>query len=193
MTDANQPPKIPWWVSYWTGPTTTRSSLRQGAWLFFLMAAVFPGIGALYTYWRPGGTGRIVLPVVFIVFPVGFTVAGIWTMAAASWIDRHQAWDRVTPRQERETSEEVHSLWMRSLPLGLLLLAIGGTAGALVGWVWETAVGIPVGVAFGAIVGLVLGTFLAGIREGVRSSVGNSVDVKSQDSEQPAGANRPRD
>ena len=53
MTDASQPPKIPWWVSYWTDPLTTRSSLRQQAWLFFLMAALSLGIGTLSLYWQP--------------------------------------------------------------------------------------------------------------------------------------------
>src|SRR3954453_14996871 len=110
MADAGQPPKIPWWVSYWTDPTTTRSSLRQGGWLFFLMAAACLGIGSLYLSWRPAWVGVVVLPVVFGVLPVGFTVAGIWTMAAARWIERHQAWDRVTTRQEREAYEESRSL-----------------------------------------------------------------------------------
>lgn len=183
MTHTSQPPKIPWWVSYWVGPTTTRSSLRREAWLFFLMAAVFLGIGTLSLYWQPPWGGVIVRPVAFGVLPVGFIVAGIWTMVAASWIDRHQAWDRITTREEREAYKENYSLWMRSLPLGLLLLAVGGAAGALVGWVWETEVGIPVGSAFGALGGLVLGSFLAGTREGIRSSVGKSVDVKSQDAE----------
>src|SRR5262245_60175460 len=116
MTDAAQPPKIPWWVSYWTGPTTTRSSLRQKAWFFFLMAAVSVGIGTVYICWRPAWLGVIVLPVAFGVFPVVFAVAGIWTMVAARWIDRHQAWDRVATTQERETHEESRSLMLRSLP-----------------------------------------------------------------------------
>src|SRR5262249_12868180 len=123
------------------------------------------------------------LPVAFGVLPVGFTVAGIWAMAAASWIDRHQAWGRVTTSQEREAYKESRSLMMRSLPLGLLLLATGGHVAALVGWVWEPEVGIPVGIAFGAVGGFVLGTVLAGVREGVRSKVGKSVDVRSQDAE----------
>ena len=183
MAGASQPPEIPWWVSYWTGPTTTRSGLRQEAWLFFLMAAVSLGIGTLSLYWQPAWGGVIVRRVAFGVLPVGFAVAGIWTMAAASWIDRHQAWDRISTGEEREAYKENHSVWMRSLPLGLLLLAVGGAAGALVGWVWEPQVGIPVGLAFGALGGFVLGTFLAGIREGAWPSVGRSGDVKSQDGE----------
>jgi hypothetical protein len=175
-------------VSYWTGPTTTRSSLRQEAWLFFLLAAVSVGISAVYVYWRPAGMGVVVLPVASGVLPVGFTLAGIWIMVAASWIDRHQAWDHITTRQERAAYEESRSLMMRSLPLGLLLLATGGAVGALVGWVWETEVGIPVGIAFGAVGGFVLGTFLGGIREGVRSKAGKSVDVRSPDAKQSAAA-----
>src|SRR5947199_9674859 len=112
MTDPGQPPKIPWWVSYWTGPTTTRSSLRQEACLFFLLAAVFVGTGTLYAYWLQRGAGVIVLPVAFGVLPVGFPVAGIWTIVAASWIDRHQAWGCVNTRHEREAYEESHYLWM---------------------------------------------------------------------------------
>src|SRR5262249_45349784 len=142
---------------------------------------------------RPAWLGVIVLPVAFGVFPVGFTVAGIWAVVAASWIDRHQAWDRVTTRQERESYEESRSLMRRSLPLGFLLLVAGGAAGALLGWVWEAEVGIPVGAAFGALGGFVLGIFLAAIREGVRSRVGKSVDVQSQDADQSAAADRPRD
>ena len=100
-------------------------------------------------------------------------------MVAARWIDRHQAWDWITAIEERETYNENSSLWTRSLPLGLLLLAIGGAAGTLVGWIWETEVGIPAGIAFGALGGFVLGIFLAGFREGVQSRVRKSVDVKS--------------
>jgi hypothetical protein len=183
MTDAGQPPKIPWWVRYWIGPTTTRSSLRHEAWFFFLTAAVSVGIGTVYLFWRPAWLGVIVLPVAFGVFPVGFTIAGIWTLVAAKWMDRHQAWDRVTTRQEREAYDESGSLMVRSLPLGLLLFATGGAAGALVGWVWETEVGIPVGIAFGALGGFVLGSLLSGIIKGVRSGPEKSVDVKSQDAE----------
>src|SRR5262245_53239849 len=113
MTDASQSPKIPWWVSYWTGPTTTRSSLRQEAWVFFLLAAVSLGIGTLYLYWHPVWIGVIVLPVAFVILPVGFTVGGIWSLVAAKWIDRQRAWDRVTTKQERETYEESHSLMTR--------------------------------------------------------------------------------
>jgi hypothetical protein len=193
MTDASQPPGIPWWVSYWTDPTTTRSSLRQQGWLFFLMAAVSLGIGSLSLIWQPPWGGVIVRPVAFGVLPVGFTVAGIWTIVAARWIDRHQAWDRITTREEREAYEANYSLWARSLPLGALLLAIGGAAGALVGWVWETEVGVPVGFAFGALGGFVLGTLLAGIREGARSNAGKAVDVKSRAAEQDAAADGGRD
>lgn len=186
MTDTSQPPKIPWWVSYWTGPTTTRSSLRQQAWLFFVMAAISLAMGTLSLYWQPEGGGVLVRPVAFVLFPVAFTVAGIWQLVAVGWIDRHQAWDRITTREERDAYEENDSLWRRSLPLGLLLLAMGGAAGALVGWVWETEIGMPVGFAFGALGGLVLGTILAGIREGIRSRGGKSAGVKSQDAEQSA-------
>src|SRR5688500_5826281 len=140
MTDASQPLKIPWWVSYWTGPTTTRASLRREAWLLFAMAAASVGIGAASLYWRPAWLGVIVVPVAFGVFPVGFTAAGIWTMAAASWVDRHQAWDRVATRQERAADEEARALMVRSLPLGLVLSAIGGAAGALAGRFWEADV-----------------------------------------------------
>jgi hypothetical protein len=180
MTDASQPPIIPWWVSYWTDPTTTRSSLRQQAWLFFLMAAVALGIGAVSLSWQPPWGGAIVRPVAFGVMPVGFTLAGIWTMAAVRWIDGHQAWDRLATKQERNAYEESQSLWRRVLPSGLLLLAAGGVAGALAGWIWESGVGIPVGLGFGSLAGFVSGIVLAGFREGVRSSVGKSVDVKSQ-------------
>lgn len=170
MTGAGQSPKIPWWVSYWTGPTTTRSDLRQQVWLFFGMAAISLAIAVLSFFWQPPWGGVIVRPVVFGLLPVGFTAAGIWTMVAASWIDRHQAWDRISTREERGAYEENRSLWARSLPLGLLLSAIGGAAGALLGWIRQTEVGILVGLAVGAILGFVLGALLAGIREGIRSS-----------------------
>jgi hypothetical protein len=119
--------------------------------------------------------------VAFVVLPVGLIFAGVWTLAATSWIDRHQAWDRLDTRQEREAYEESRSLVARSLPLGFLLLVAGGTVGALVGSVWETEVGIPVGLGVGALGGLVLGLVVAGFREGLRSSAGKSVEVKSQD------------
>ncbi len=151
------------------------------------MAAISFGIGALSFYWKPGWGGVIVRPVAFVLFPVSFTVAGIWQLVAASWIDRHHAWDRITTREEREAYEESDSLWMRSRSLGFLLLVVGGAAGALVGWVWETELGIPAGLAFGALGGLVLGIFLAGIREGIRAGGGKSGDVKSQDANQLDG------
>jgi hypothetical protein len=84
-------------------------------------------------------------------------------------------------------------LWVHSLPLGLLLLAVGGAAGALVGWVWETEVGILVGLAVGEIRGFVLGIFLAGIRDGTRSRGGKSADVRSYDADQIAVADGGRD
>lgn len=188
MTDASKPPKIPWWVNYWTDATTTRSSLRQGAWLFFVMAAACIGFGTLYLFWRPAWMGVVVLPVVFGVMPVGFTLAGIWTMVAARWIDRHRAWDRLATKQERETYEERQSLWTRCLPLGLFLLAVGGAVGTLVGWVWKTEVGIPLGIAFGALGGFVSGIVLAGFREGVQSRVEKPAEVKSQAAEQSPAA-----
>jgi hypothetical protein len=157
------------------------------------MAAVSVGIGIAYHYWCPAGIGVIVLPVAFVVLPLGFTVAGVWTMVAASWLDRHQAWDHVTTRQEREGYQESHSLMVRSLPWSLLLLVAGGVAGALLGWVWETEIGIPVGVALGALGGFVLGAFLAGIMEGVRSSVAKSTEVKSQDTPVSKSAQTGRD
>ncbi len=190
MTVAGQPPTFPWWVRYWISPTTTLSNLRQEAWMFFLLAGASIGIGALYLYWRPVGIGVVVLPVALGVFPVGFTVAGFWVLVAAGWIDRHGAWDRVTTEQEREAYEASRSLLVRSLPAGILLLAAGGVAGALVGWACETEVGIPVGVAFGALGGFMLGTLLAVIREGVRSSAGMSVAVQSQDAEPGAAPDR---
>jgi len=144
------------------------------------MAGAFIGIGALYLYLCPVEIGVIFLPA---AFPMGFTAAGVWAMVAARWIDRHQAWDRVTTKQDRDAFEVSRTLMVRSLPLGLLLLATGGAAGALVGWLWETEVGMPVGIAFGAVVGFVLGTLLAGIREGVRSKSARSVDVKLEDAE----------
>jgi hypothetical protein len=161
--------------------------------LFFVLATVSLAIGTLSLFWQPAWGGVIVRPVAFGLLPVGFAAAGIWTMIAASWIDRHQAWDRITTREEREAFEENYSLWVRSLPLGLLLLAVGGAAGALVGWAWETEVGVPVGLAFGALGGLVLGIVLAGIREGIRSRGGKSADTKSQDAEQSAAADGGRD
>jgi hypothetical protein len=181
MSDMNQPSKIPWWVNYWTGPTTTRSGLRQQAWLFFAMAALSLAIGTFSLFWQPQWGGVIVRPVAFGLLPVGFTAAGIWTIVAASWIDRHQAWDRITSNEERHAYEENYSLWRRSLPLGLLLLAMGGAAGALLGWIWQTEVGILVGLAVGAIGGFVLGAFLAGMREGISSKDGRFVDLPSQD------------
>ena len=181
MTDAGQNPKIPWWVSYWTGPTTTRSSLRQEGCFFFLMAAASVGIGIVYHFWRPARMGVIVLPVAFVVLPLGFTIAGLWTMVAVGWIDRHQAWDRVTTRQEREAYQESHSSMVRSLQWGLPSLVAGGAAGALLGWIWETEIGIPVGVALGALAGFMLGAFFGGIIKGVRSSAEKSTEVTSQD------------
>jgi hypothetical protein len=86
-------------VRYWTDPTTTRSSLRQDAWLFFLLAGASVALGALSCFWRPPGIGGIVLPVVFGVLPVGFTVAGLGALAAVSWIDRHGRGTTSPPRR----------------------------------------------------------------------------------------------
>ena len=91
MPDPTQPPQIPWWVRYWTDPTTTRSGLRQQAWLFLLLAGVVLGVGALSLYWQPAWGGVIVRPVAFGVWPGVFVGAGIWTLFAARWLDRHRA------------------------------------------------------------------------------------------------------
>lgn len=185
MTDANQPPKIPWWVNHWTDPTTTRSSLRQQAWLYFLLAAVSVGISVVFGPWRPAWlTGEIVLPVAAGLFPVAFIVGGIWVLAAARWIDRHQAWDRLTTKQERESERAVQSLWLRSLPLGVLLAAIGAAVGALAGWFWAIEGGMFGGLMLGVIGGFVLGVLLAGFKEGIRSNVARSVDVKPPDADE---------
>jgi hypothetical protein len=169
MTDTGQAPKIPWWVRYWTGPTTTRSGLRQEAVVFFLLAAALLGISALFFFWRPAGMGVVVLPVAAGVLPGGFTLAGLWILAAARWIDRHDAWDQLATTEEREAHEADRSLMTRSLPLGLALAAAGVVLGAIVGWVWEVEIGVPAGVSFGTLGGFVLGISLAGFREGMRS------------------------
>jgi hypothetical protein len=71
----------------------------------------------------------------------------------------------------REASAEVaeQKLWWQSMPLGLLLLVIGGAAGALVGWLWGSDGGWAVGGAFGALIGFALGLFLHGFWEGLSS------------------------
>ena len=184
MTDANQPPTIPWWVSYWTDPTTTRSSLRQQAWLFFFLAAVAVCISVVFGPWRPEWfSGEIVLPVAAGLFPVAFTVGGVWVLAAVRWIDRHQAWDRLATKQEREAAQAVQSLWLRSLPSGFLLMAIGAAVGALAGWFWAIEGGLFGGLMLGVLGGFVVGITLAGFREGIRSNAGKSADGKPQDAE----------
>ncbi len=194
MTDASQPPKIPWWVNWWTGPTTTRASLRQEAWLLLLVAAVSIGIATLSLFWKLPWGGVIVRPVAFGLFPVAFTIAGIWHLVAVSWIDRHKAWDRITTREEHEAHEANSSLWRRSLSFGLLVMVIGGAIGTVTGLIWQAEVGFPLGLAFGALGGFVLGVCVAGFREGVGASVGKPVDSPpSQDAEQSAPADGRRD
>jgi hypothetical protein len=178
-------PKIPWWVHWWTVPTTTRSSLRADARFFFFLAVVPLAIAAILHFWSPG-TGRYVLPWAFL-FPVACVAAGIWQLAAASWIDRHDTWDRVGTPEERSAYAENHGLYQRSLPLGLLLAAIGGAAGALVGWRWETDIGIVAGLACGTIGGFVVGLSLAGFKEGVQSGTAKPAHIEARDAEGSAG------
>jgi hypothetical protein len=161
--------------------------------LFFLMAAVSLALGTLSLFWQPPWGGVIVGPVAFGVIPVAFIGGGVWILFASRWIDRHQAWDRMTTPAEREAYAANSSLWLRSLPLALLLLVTGGAVGALVGWIWEDEVGIPAGFAFGALGGFVLGTSLAGFREGIRFRGGKSADIKFQIAEQSAAADGGRD
>jgi hypothetical protein len=136
-------------------------------------------------------SGSIVFPWGFL-FPLGCIVAGIWVLTAASWIDRHRAWDRISTPEEREAYADTRSVFRRSLPLGLLLSALGGAAGMALVWLKETDLGIPGGFALGALGGFVFGLSLAGFREGVRSGVGKTADGKSQDPEQGDAAHEPR-
>jgi hypothetical protein len=191
MANESLPPEIPWWVTWWTDPTMTRSSLRQQAWLFFVMAAVFVAISAVHVFWRPSWwTGEIVLPVAAGLFPLAFTGGGVWILLASRWIDRHHVWDRITDKQEQKAYEENYSFSMR---MGLLLLAVGGVLGALIGWMWETEVGIVLGIAVGAVVGFVLGSFFAGLWEGIRSANEKSTEVKSQYAEKSVPVDGGRD
>src|SRR5688572_28754136 len=105
MTTPNQPPKIPWWASYWTGPATTRSNLRQEAWLFFLMAAAFLGAGLLRRSTAIGRPDSWDYSAAAIIISAAFTAAWMWQLIAASWIDRHQAWDRLATSEEREADQ----------------------------------------------------------------------------------------
>jgi hypothetical protein len=110
--------------------------------------------------------GVLVLWLATGVYPVVFTVAGVWTLLATSWLDRHQAWERIATEEERKAYANSHALSKR---VGLLPLALGGAVGALAGWMWETELGVLLGIAFGATLGYVLGALVLGFREGLRS------------------------
>lgn len=191
MTDSNQSPKLPWWVSYHTDPTTTRSTLRQDAWLYFLIAAIFLGLGLYDLIWQPAWRFVLVRPTALIIFPAGFTLLGLWTLVAVRWLDRHQAWDQLTTEQERETYEKIQSQSRRSLSLGFLLLVIGGGVGAFVGSRWKAEIGITLGVASGAVGGFILGSVIAGIRDGIRSKSEKPVTGNSQSTEPKATTDEP--
>jgi hypothetical protein len=180
MTVEGEPAKFPWWVSWWTDPTTTRSNLRQQAWLFFVMAAVIAGISAGQVLLRPGWMGQIVVPVAVIV-PVVFTIGGVWILRASRWIDQHQAWDRITDVGERKAYEEAN--YPLSVRSSLLLLAAGALIGGLISRVWEDQVGIVPGAVAGAGLGFVAGSFLAGLREGLRAKGDEPDQTKSPKAE----------
>src|SRR5262245_58029245 len=120
MTGAKQSPNLPWWVSWHITHDTTRKSLRHDAWFCLLLGAavlVFCGGAAFHGQWRQAAWAGV-LPA------AALGVVGLWTLAAASWLDRNQAWDRVAVRPPHPQSVRVGG--GVALLFGLLLLALGG-------------------------------------------------------------------
>jgi hypothetical protein len=120
MTDAKRRPNLLWWVVWHTTYDTTRKSMRRDAWLTFLAGAlvlVACGAAIYYGRWLPAAWPGFLPGVVLVI-------VGLWTRAAVSWLDRHQAWDRVPGQPPHPRS----SRWggMIVFLAGLLFLTLAG-------------------------------------------------------------------
>src|SRR5262249_52759907 len=114
MTEANQP-NLPGWGVWFTDRKTTRESLRRDAWFDILPAAVLSGLVALvgHFWWFTWKVAWI---------PVVWVVMGLWKFVAASWLDRNQAWERVTDQPQPSSGSRVGGSVL--LLIGLLLVAV---------------------------------------------------------------------
>jgi hypothetical protein len=117
MTEANRLPSLPGWVAGFTTRGTTRDSLRRDAWFDMIGAGMLCGLGALAAYFW-GFTWTVAL------IPAAWMAAGLWKLAAASWLDRNRAWERVAVLPLRPGMPRVAGAVL--LLVGLLLLALSG-------------------------------------------------------------------
>src|SRR5262245_46927087 len=81
--------------------------------------------------------------------------------------------DPTAVEEELQTTDSAseaarRQLAKRAVPLGFVLLLVGGIFGALVGWLCLSLDAAFAGGAVGALLGFALGMFLHGVREGMR-------------------------
>ncbi len=115
MTEANRPPSLPSWVTWFTTAETTRTSFRRDAWFHVFGGLVLSGIGALASYfgWFPWK---------LVLLPAAWVGVGLWMFAAGAWLDRNQAWQHVASQPQLRGMAWVGGTAL--LLLGLLLLAV---------------------------------------------------------------------
>jgi hypothetical protein len=118
MTEGKPLANLSLWVRWFTTRTTTRVSLRGDVWFDFLGAAVLLGGCAFAAlYWQ--------FPWTIAVIPSAWVIAGLWKLAAMSWLDRHRTWERLAVQPEPQR---------RPGARGAVLLALGVPLLALSGW-----------------------------------------------------------
>jgi hypothetical protein len=119
MTGAKPSPNLPWWVAVFTTHDTTRKRMRRDAWVTLLAGALVLVACAAAVYGRwPQAAWAGLLPAVVLV------IVGLWTLAAVSWLDRNQAWDRLSVQPLHPRSSRLGGLIV--FLVGLLFLTLAG-------------------------------------------------------------------